>query len=340
MSWASSPGGWATVKDKEVRALTNFPVACPHCHHRLVQSQSAGGLVCCGCATAFPRRAEVEVFLSESAWQEVVRRVEQEYEANTLYRRARRQSPLNVQYYDDWVRRLWSLVPQQLRFFVLELMCGEAECGRRLPRDLGVYLGIDLNVRLVEEAARFLRQEEDPRFQVVCGSADQLPLPDASVGAILIQGGLHHARPFLSRILAEAARVLVPNGVLVASEPANDAWLIRTLRHWQYRHSKLQGHDPDEDGFTRNEIGTALAEHGLRLDTYRPFGYVAYPLMGNTDLLPLLARRRSRFLGQALLALDRCLESCPGLRRLSWASLFRASKMGADVALNAVRRAG
>jgi SAM-dependent methyltransferase len=192
----------------------------------------------------------------------------------------------------------------------------------------------------VAEAAGHLRREGDGRVQVVCGSADRLPLLDQSAGAVIIQGGLHHARPLLSRILAEAARVLVPNGVLVASEPANDVWLIRAIRHWQYRRSQLQGHDPDEDGFTCREMAAALAEHGLRLESYQPFGYLAYPLMGNTDLLPLLARTRSRLLGRTLLALDRCLEFCPGVRRLSWASLFRATKTTVPTAMPAARRVG
>ena len=54
------------------------------------------------------------------------------------------------------------------------------------------------------------------------------------------------------------------------------------------------------------------------------FGFVAYPLMGNTDLLPLLEHVRSRSLGRALLWLDAALERAPLIRRLGWASLFSA----------------
>jgi hypothetical protein len=48
--------------------------------------------------------------------------------------------------------------------------------------------------------------------------------------------------------------------------------------------------------------------------------------MGNTDLVPLLRRSRSRALGSALLKLDELLERVPGIRGLAWASLFRAFK--------------
>jgi SAM-dependent methyltransferase len=279
----------------------------------------------------------VDVFLSEADWQTVVRRVEAERDEVTLYRRARREAPLNVQYYGAWVGRLWDLVPAGCRAVVAELMCGEAEIGRRLPADVGACLGVDLNVRLVEEAAEYLRRGGDSRARVVCASADRLPLADGSVGAVLIQGGLHHARPLLARIVREVARVLAPGGVVVGSEPANDALPVRLVRRWQYRRSSLQGKDEGEDGLTRAELAAALAGHGLRLESYRPFGYLAYPLMGNTDLLPLLARSRSRALGRALLAADRCLECVPGLRRLGWASLFRARQAAAQPA---ARRAG
>lgn len=311
------------------QASDPWPLACPSCRAPRLERDAAGGLLCRGCGAAFPRRAGVDVFLSEADWQGVLRRGEAERDEVTLYRRARRETPLNVQYYDAWVARLWDLVPARRRSFVVELMCGEAEIGRRLPADVGACLGVDLNVRLVGEAAVFLRRHGDGRTRVVCASADRLPLADRSVGAVLVQGGLHHARPLLAQIVREIARVLVPGGVVAGSEPANDALPVRLVRHWQYRRSRLQGKDPDEDGFTRAELGTALAAHGLELESYRPFGYVAYPLLGNTDLLPLLARGRSRAVGRSLLAVDRCLEGVPGLRRLGWGSLFRAVKPGA-----------
>jgi SAM-dependent methyltransferase len=149
---------------------------------------------------------------------------------------------------------------------------------------------------------------------------------DACVGAVLIQGGLHHARPLLTAILSEVRRVLRPGGVLVASEPANDHFLTRAVRRWQYARSALQGHDPDEDGFTRRELQGALSACGLRLTSYRIFGYLAYPLLGNTDLLPLLAKVRWRGLGYALLGLDWALERLPLVRRMGWASLFTAAR--------------
>ena len=302
-----------------------WETACPSCHGGLVAHE--GGWLCPACPASFPRRGGVDVFLTDEEWQACLDQARAERDALDSYRRARRQSPLNTFYYDRWVARLLRLVPPACRDRVLELMCGEAEICRRLPASFGAALALDLSVPLVEAAAEHLRAAGEARVRVLCGTAARLPVADSTAGAVLIQGGLHHARPLLHDILAEVARVLRPGGVLVASEPANDNFLVRRVRHWQYRRSALQGKDPGEDGFTRRELRRALAAHGLRLERYRLFGFVAYPLLGNTDLLPLLARRRSRAQGHALLAVDALLEWLPLVRRFGWASLFRAVKV-------------
>ncbi|HZU34677.1 MAG TPA: class I SAM-dependent methyltransferase, partial [Gemmataceae bacterium] len=225
-----------------------------------------------------------------------------------------------------WVKRILREVPPNRRARLLELMCGEAEICRRLPSSFGSALALDFNVRMVEAAAADLRAAGEQRVQVVCGTAARLPVASSSISAVVIQGGLHHARPLLKQILAEIHRVLEPGGVLVGSEPANDHPLTRAIRHWQYRHSRLQGHDPDEDGFSRAELAAALDNAGLRLERYRQFGFVAYPLLGNTDIVPWLSRLGSRWCGQALLGMDWLLEHIPGIRRLAWTSIFRAVK--------------
>jgi SAM-dependent methyltransferase len=305
-------------------AGTVLETVCPRCHGGLVRGR--GGLSCARCPAQFPRRVPADVFLDDEEWQACLAHLRQEEAALRKYTQARRRSPLNVRYYDYWVARLLGEVPPHCLDHLVELMCGEAEVCRRLPPACRAALALDYNPEMVVSAGRDLERAGERRVRVVCGTAARLPLADGSVGAVVIQGGLHHARPLLAQVLAEIRRVLRPGGVLAASEPANDHWLTRRVRRWQYERSALQGNDPDEDGFTRAELASALAAHGLRLERYRVFGYVAYPLMGNTDLLPLLGRVRAPLVGRALLALDAALEWAPLVRRMGWASLFRATK--------------
>jgi len=299
--------------------------ACPFCHAELARDPSAD-LGCSDCGYQFPRRAEVDVFLTDTEWRSYLKQIEREQEGLAKYRAARRRSVLNQFYYDNWVKWILREIPRDCHDSLLELMCGEAEICRRLPPSFGRALALDCNVRAVEAAAADLRAAGEHRVQVVCGTAARLPVATASVSAVVIQGGLHHARPLLQPILAEIYRALRPSGVLVGSEPANDHMLTRAIRHWQYRRSRWQGNDPEEDGFTRAELCRLLDDSGLRLEHYRQFGFIAYPLLGNTDLLPWLSRLRWRLGGRLLLCIDRLLEHMPAVRRLAWCSIYRAVK--------------
>lgn len=296
-----------------------FELVCPSCHGPL----GSGPLRCEACGRAFPVHEGVPVFLDPDGWEAARSARAVPSRARDDYSRVRRACILTQMYYDAWVDRLLAEVPRDGGALV-ELMCGEGELSRRLPPWVRAALAVDRDPEAAQVAARDLAH--DRRVTVAVGDATALPVATGGASAVVIIGGLHHARPELARILREVARVLRPRGVLVASEPANDHPLVRRVRRWQYSRSTSQGHDPDEDGFTRGELELAMAPHGLRLATYGVFGFVAYPLMGNTDLLPLLEGARSRLLGRALLGLDAALERVPVIRRLGWASRFVARR--------------
>jgi SAM-dependent methyltransferase len=283
-------------------------------------------LGCASCAAVFPARAGVPVLLSEEEWRTCRSHLDDEAGIRAAYARARRSAPLTVRYFDCWVARMLDEIPSSLDGELVELMCGGAEVCRRLPARFTAALALDLDVDMVEQAARDLAARGERRVTLVCGTAARVPLPDACTSVVVVQGALHHARPVLGDILREIHRILKPGGVLVGSEPANDHPLTRAVREWQYRRSAHQGNDPDEEGFDRGALAALLGAAGLRLDRYRQFGFIAYPLMGNTDLVPLLRTVRSPALGTALLKLDELLERVPGVRGLAWASLFRAFK--------------
>ena len=130
-------------------------VVCPCCHAALGRL-SDGALRCLGCAALFPRRAAVDVLLDDAEWEALVEHVAAECGALTRYRSARRESPLNIMYYDHWVSWMLEEVPDHTTGPALELMCGEAEVTRRLPPRFAGGFAIDLNVDMVEHAANAL----------------------------------------------------------------------------------------------------------------------------------------------------------------------------------------
>lgn len=300
-------------------------LVCPACRAPLAATEAAGRR-CAACGADYPARAGVPVLLDEDEWRQARAHMDHEAAARYAYSVVRRDAPLTVQYFDWWVERLFGEVPPGLGPELVELMCGGAEVCRRMPARFTRAVALDLDVEMVEQAARDLAVQGEVRVVTVGGTAARLPLPDACTAVVIVQGALHHARPLLDDVLREIHRILRPGGVLVGSEPADDNPLIHAVRDWQYRRSTFQGNDPDEKGFDRAELAGLLAQAGLRLDRYRTFGYIAYPLMGLTDLIPLLRHTRSLRLGRALLALDSALERIPLVRSLAWASLWRAFK--------------
>lgn len=78
---------------------------------------------------------------------------------------------------------------------------------------------VDLSARLVAEAQRLNATLTAPIASMTVADAGALPQPDASADIVLVMGPLYHLPEAADRraALREAARVLVPSGVLVVS---------------------------------------------------------------------------------------------------------------------------
>lgn len=305
-------------------ASRKLEVVCPSCHSDIAPSADGAAVCCTGCGAHYPVIAAIPVFLSPEEWTREKAALERDAWLWQGYLRARRTAELTRQYYDWWTDRMMAELPNGFKGPVLELMSGAVEIGRRLPVGIESAMAIDLNVGLLERAATDLASADASRVAIICATAARMPLRTGSVPVILIQGGLHHVRPILPLVVAEIARVLAPGGLLIASEPADDNPVVHAIRNWQYAHSDKQGFD--EQGFTRTELQSVLGSVGLQLEKYSCFGHVAYPLMGNTDLVPLLARTRSRRLGRVLLWMDECCARLPLVRAFGFASIFVARR--------------
>ena len=98
---------------------------------------------------------------------------------------------------------------------IVELFCGRGS-GLRALHQLGFNQveGIDLSPSLAAEYAG--------PGKVLVGDCRQLPFESASKDILIVQGGLHHLPVLpddLDRVLAEGARVLRENGLLLLIEP-------------------------------------------------------------------------------------------------------------------------
>lgn len=103
---------------------------------------------------------------------------------------------------------------------VLDIGSGYGGAARFLARAFGCRV-VALNLSEVENArARALDAEQglDDRIEVVAGSFEAIPYPDASFDAVWSQDAILHSGD-RARVLAEVARVLRPGGQFVFTDP-------------------------------------------------------------------------------------------------------------------------
>jgi SAM-dependent methyltransferase len=104
----------------------------------------------------------------------------------------------------------WALAPagaDVARLRVLDLGAGTGKLTGQLAGLVAEVTAVEPDPSMLAELRRRL-----PRVRAVGGSAEAIPLPDASVDAVLCGQALHWFD--LGRALPEIARVLVPGGVL------------------------------------------------------------------------------------------------------------------------------
>lgn len=101
---------------------------------------------------------------------------------------------------------------------VLDVASGEGYGSALLAAVAGSVVGVDVDPAAIEHARATYAGRSNLRFDA--GSAAALPLPDASVDVVVSFETIEHLpRELQAPMLAEIARVLVPEGILVLSAP-------------------------------------------------------------------------------------------------------------------------
>jgi ArsR family transcriptional regulator len=134
---------------------------------------------------------------------------------------------------------------------LLDIGTGTGRIIEVLAPRVGQALGIDQSREMLAIARVNLERAGTANGMVRLGDMYQLPLPDASFDAVVIHQVLHYAdRP--AAVIAEAARVLRPGGIVVVVDFAPH--LLEFLRI-EHAHHRL--------GFTDGEVTEWYREAGL-----------------------------------------------------------------------------
>ena len=100
---------------------------------------------------------------------------------------------------------------------VVDIGCGGGALVRELTGWGARVTGVEISVG---QLANAVARDPDGNARYLIGRAEQLPLEDASVDVALFMRSLHHVPiPELTHALAEARRVLRPDGIVYVSEP-------------------------------------------------------------------------------------------------------------------------
>mgnify|MGYP001474839898 CR=1 FL=1 len=133
---------------------------------------------------------------------------------------------------------------------VLDVACGEGYGSALLAAGAAEVVGVDIAEEAVAHARATYAAMTNLRYEA--GSAAALPLADASVEAVVSFETIEHlAREDQPRMVAEIARVLAPDGILVISAP-------NPVEYSQARHYRnpFHSHEPPRD-----ELRELLAWH-------------------------------------------------------------------------------
>jgi len=216
-------------------------------------------------------------------------------------------------------KAFWLATPE-LRFALRELA---PDPSKRIL-DLGAGLGV-ASVILAERGAESIALDSAPnrvealrklsgtpgKITPIVGTAESLPLDDASVDAVFTRSVLIHTK--LPEALAEIRRVLKPGGRAVFVEPMTGNPLVNL-----YRRFLAPPEWKDITTYWTTEsvgvVGTALNPSRIRAEYFHLWGFLSY---GFQFAIPSPAWYR--FSMAISDTVDRCHLGCfPSLRHLAW----------------------
>jgi ubiquinone/menaquinone biosynthesis C-methylase UbiE len=252
------------------------------------------------------------------------RQVEMHRNVAHMYRR-RSAWPFAEAFQQERNDLLMSLAPERPGGRALDLGCGTGVMLDRLAARYRCVVGLDLSMEMLE-GYDLSNLREGLSVLLVRGDMGRLPFATGRFDTVICRSALHHMDDEQG-VLTEIARVLAPDGRLVLGEPANDNLLTRAARAWVKRRPSFGTIHTIDRAYTRAQLRTLLAAAGLEVRRELRFGFIAYPLCDNPDLVPVLKKLPGAgAIAAALRAVDRVLARVPFLRSQSWYAMLEVGR--------------
>lgn len=221
-------------------------------------------------------------------------------------------------YHEHWNKVLLSLLSNDdSNIKILDCGCGTGFLLKDLDKLYKSSYGLDISYDMLKKA-----QEDVHESNIIMGDAETLPFSEKSFDAVVCRGSLHHL-PFPQKALYEIHKSLKKGGSLVLSEPCIDSIIIRLLRKILYKKSDRfrKGHSV----FKLRDLENFLKISGFDIEKVKYFGFLAYPLCGFPDFIPLLNYVPfSNYITKFLISFDEFLSHVPIIKKHSWQVIILA----------------
>lgn len=192
-----------------------------------------------------------------------------------------------------WRRKAIEKLGIQGKGRVLDLCAGTLDLSQQLLiAGADSVIAVDFSAEML--AAGRIKMREDAPIEIVQADARQLPIPDASVDAIICGFGLRNV-PEVHRAIGECARVMRPGAILVVLDffqpqgfvsrvlqSTYNRFIMPTIGGWITGYGTAYRYLADSiDSFqTRQSFEALLEEHGLKSSGIDMFPPVAAMVWG------------------------------------------------------------
>ncbi len=228
------------------------------------------------------------------------------------YEKVRYSKKYSLRYHKWWDTEMIRLVKPD--GMILDNGCGQGHFAENYLKGQNV-IGLDIS-------SKMLKYAKNRMDKVVLGDSQQLPFKDNCFDTMFARGLLHHL-PDPGLGIAEIQRTLKDDGQVIFVDPI--ATFISTLPR-KIQNKKSDHFSEEHKNFRRNEIITLIENH-LKIEKIRPFGYIAYPLLGFPDVLDVYRFVPLKKLCTPLLmGIDKIISHTPFIKNQAWGVFILASK--------------
>lgn len=224
-------------------------------------------------------------------------------------------------YQSHWNREIMDFIDTVEGARVLDCGCGNGVLLEEMRMVYAASFGMDISHDMLRSSSLI----KEGTFILAVGDTEALPYKNESFDTVVCRGSLHHV-PDPERGLEEIGRVLKKGGSLVISEPCADSLLLRLPRKIFIK--KSNRFEDSHRSFTSRELFQMLEEAGFFIQKKKKFGFLAFPLCGMSDILPVMKFLPfNKGITRFLIFMDKIFASIPFVNNESWHIIVKSTKV-------------